>query len=473
MGVSRRACIRGRRFDRWWLAAAGLTLLAAWWSAAHAWARWVNYETSAFDLAFFDQIIWNVSQGNGWDSTFIDYSFLGQHAEPVLLLFVPAYWMGAGPPLLMLTQNLVAAAAAVPLFGAARRAGLAPAAALAAAAGYLMNPYLHRGADFDFHPEVMVGLPVFASAWAAFAGRPRLAAGLALATLALKEDAAFAAMFLGVLLWTRGYRAGGAWTAGLAAAYLVVVVGLVMPWARDGADSDLVARFGHIAGGTTDGGVVRAILLHPWEVPRAFITEGGWWSVLLCAAVTSVCAFRRPVLVVAALPVLVLAALSGHTPQAELEFHYAANGLPLLIVAGIVGAAAMGRWRWVAPVVLVAPAVAGFLAFSPLRPWLGDDPRSAEDRAALAAALDVVPADARVAAQSNVLARLTHRRKAYEFPDSVARAEWFVFDDGGHRSSQSLAGGFAAERARLEPLTERVFAKAGVEVRRRIAADPP
>lgn len=458
----------------WSLAAAAVAVGAAALFLAEAAERWREYRTSAFDLAFFDQLIWNLSRGNGWDSTFIDYSFLGQHVEPILLVFVPAYWLGAGPLVLTCTQAVVAAGAAIPLFFAARRAGLTGAAAFAAALAYLANSYLHRGIAFDFHPEVMAVLPAFAAAWAVFAGRPRLGALLALSALLLKEDAVSVPLFVAALLWVRGHNRPAAWTAAVAVGYTALAVGLVMPWARDGADSDLVARFGAIAGGETDGEVVRALITEPWRVPLYFASEGRWRAVALFVALSGPLAVRKPWLLAAASPILVAASLSGHEPQHRLELHYAATAIPLLLIAAVAGAIELKpRWRRFVPLVLAGPSLAGAAMFSPLAPWQSEPGPTAGHRQAIAAALALIPGDAPVAAQSNLLAHLSQRPEAYEFPDSVSRAEWFIFDDGGHVSSQSIAGGFDRERDRLDGVTERVWSNGFVEVRRRIAPDPP
>src|SRR5205823_1454734 len=96
--------------------------------------------------------------------------------------------------------------AGIVLYAAGRSWRLAPPLATALALCYLANPYLHRGLDFDFHPEMMAGLPVFAALWAIGAKRYRLAMWLSLAPLLLKEDAALVSVGLAALLWECGAK---------------------------------------------------------------------------------------------------------------------------------------------------------------------------------------------------------------------------------------------------------------------------
>ncbi|MDI6751240.1 MAG: DUF2079 domain-containing protein [bacterium] len=47
--------------------------------------------TGHFDLAIFDQAIWNTIHGRILDTTMLDYNFLGAHMSPILILLAPFY----------------------------------------------------------------------------------------------------------------------------------------------------------------------------------------------------------------------------------------------------------------------------------------------------------------------------------------------------------------------------------------------
>lgn len=451
-----------------------LTLLLASgfaaWFATVALLRWNSYETNAFDLGFFDQVIWNTSRGDWFQTTFVPYNFAGQHLEPVLLAFLPAYSLGAGPPVLLLTQAVVAAGAAVPLYLAARRFTLPAWLAVAVAASYLANPYLQRAIAFDFHPEVMVALPAFAAAWAIAARRTRLAVVLALSTLLFKEDAVFVALALAGLALLNGQRRPAAIISAAALAWAALVVLVVLPLARHGAPSDLVQRYGYLAGGRDGFGLLASVVLHPWRPLAELTAPANLWTAAIFLACSGLLALARPWLLVPLLPGLALAILSAHPQQKALELHYAAELVPVAVLATLLAALTL-RQRIAAPLLaslVLVPAVLGAIVLHPL-PSAHGDPPSGAHLAALGEAVALVPADpdVSVSAQSGVLPRLTRRGQAFEFPSNFDRADYVVVDRYGFRSSQSLADGFDPKLARVRTEMQRIYERDGVEVFRR------
>ncbi len=433
--------------------------------------RWQSFETNSFDLAFFDQIIFNTSGGRLFETSFVSYNFAGQHFEPILLAFVPAYWLGAGPYFLTISQAAVAVAAAVPLFFFARRLTNRPAIACAAVVAYLSNPYLHQSIAFDFHPEVMAAFPVFVAAWAVVAERRRMAIVVALSVLLFKEDTVFLALLLAGFMWSRGLKTEAKLTGGAAAGYALLVVLVLMPVIRGGESSDLVERYGYLFPGGLDAWLVRDVVLAPARAARVAFHPEQLWTVALFLAATSVCAFRRPWSLFWVVPGLGLALLSTHHQQRYLQLHYAAELVPALIILGVVGSQALAiraRPSLVAAAV-GGPTLVALVFMNPLASANGTPPSMAH-RAAVSEALAIVPADegVSVSAQSGLLPRLSQRRQAHEFPGHAARADWIVIDRYGFRSSQSLSAGFESELETVRSTLELVYSRDGVEVFRRV-----
>jgi uncharacterized membrane protein len=427
--------------------------------------RWASFETSAFDLGFFDQITWNTAHGAFFQSTFIPYNFTGQHFEPVLLAFVPAYWLGAGPPFLLATQAAVAAAAAIPLHLAARRLGLAPLAAWAASAGYLANAYLHRAITFDFHPEVMIALPAFSAAWAIASGRRRLAVGLALSVLCFKEDAVFVAMALAGFMWLRGMRHAAVVTAATSIAFAVIVVLVAMPLVRHGVSSDLVQRYGYLGHGEDGFALLAAIAAHPWRPLAELLSPDRLRTAALFIVFTAPLALTRPWLLAGTLPGLALALLSASPQQHALELHYGVEIIPVAVLAAVIAAAALAPRlpSLLLAALLVVPSTTGAVLLHPLAGAHGNAP-AATHRAALEAAIALVPPGASVSAQTAILPRLTHRGQAHEFPSYSERADYVIVDRYGARSSQSIADGFGWRLSFVRDEARLVFDRDGVQV---------
>lgn len=445
----------------------------AYWAAVSL-RRWDDFETNAFDLAFFDQIIWNTAHGRWFETTFIPYNFAGQHFEPVLVLFAGAYRLGAGPPFLLVTQAAVVGLAALLLLEAGRSFGLRPWTASAVAGAYLVNAYVHGALQFDFHPETMVVAPAFASLWAAGAGRPRLAAGLALGALLFKEDAVFVVVALAAVMAWRGHRRAGAVTAAVALAWTVVLLGVLMPWWRAGAPGDLGERYADVTGGHDGAGAVAWAVTHPFDVMRAAFQVDHLVTAVVFVLASGVAMLAAPLTLVLLAPGMLLAVLSTHPQQSALELHYAAELVPVATIGVVLGVRRLvGRVPdGAVAAALLVPAVAGFLVLSPASPLAsgGGARPTAEHRAAVLAALAVVPEGEAVAAQSGVAPRLSHREVVTEFPGEWESASWVVVDAYGFRSSQSIGAGFDAALERVRAEWELAFERDGVAVYRRGAS---
>ena len=463
------------RMDAW----TALALVFAAGGAAYVIAisvlRWRHLETNAFDLAFFDQIVWNTSQGRWFDTTFVPYNFAGQHVQLILLPFALAYRLfGVGPVFLTTTQGLVVALAALPLYAAARRFGIAGPLALAISGTYLLNPYLHRAVQFDFHPEVMAAFPAFVSAWAIAVRKYRLASALAVALLVFKEDAVFMTLGLAGLLWLEGARRYALLTVVVSVAYTALVVLILMPYLREGIPSDLVERYGYLVGARDQSEVLPGLLTQPWVVPQHLADAGRLWTMALFVLASAPLAIARPWLLIPLVPGMTLAVLATHPSQSRLELHYAAELVPVALIASTIAVRDLlsrrrdSSWATVSAAAIVLPAVVSFLALSPFSPFEDSPaPPSRVHREAVDEAVAIIPAGVPVSAQSHVLPRLSQREDAFEFPNRHESVDWVVVDRNGHRSSQSLAAGFDDALADVRLEFERVYDSDGVEVYRR------
>jgi len=158
--------------------------------AAYAFARWATLRSSALDLAYFDQVVWNAARGHGFISSFAPYPFFGQHFSPALALLVPLYWIHPSPLWLLGAQSLALGSAVVPLYLLART-WLDHRSSMGACVAYTAQLFVLRAVGYDFHTEALavpfVFLAVLGAARATVAGdRVLFFAGLA--PLLSKED---------------------------------------------------------------------------------------------------------------------------------------------------------------------------------------------------------------------------------------------------------------------------------------------
>ncbi|HEX6029893.1 MAG TPA: DUF2079 domain-containing protein [Tepidiformaceae bacterium] len=433
--------------------------------------QWRDYQNNAFDLAIFDQLLWNTAQGDVFKSSFVPYGqYMGQHFSPVLFVLVPFYWLGAGAVFLTVLQGVVAAAAAVPLYFAARRWVRSEALAAALAGAYLLNPYLHRAVAFDFHPETMVALPAFACAWAASERRFNLAFALGASVLLFKDDSAYVAVALAALIGWSGGRRQGLALAVLAVASFLAVNFAVMPLLRGGYEGDYVPRYDALApGARTVPDLVLGLATHPWRLLVELGRPGVLWTMSLFV-LSAPLMLARPAWLLALIPGVWLAVLSSHPPQHSLELHYAAQLAPLAVIGAMLGAGALRDRvdQRLLSAAAVVPAVIAFAALSPISPFHDRPGRPTDEhRAALTEAVAIVPSHVRVSAQTSIVPRLAHRRTVKEFPGGVSNAEWVVIDRYGALSGISVEWGYWPILDYVREQWDLVFDRDGVQVFRR------
>ncbi len=331
-------------------------LAATGWVAMLLIGRVDGLSATPYDLAFFQQVIWNVGTNGQWISSFHEGSFLGLHFSPILA--VPALverFVGADVRVLSLF-HAAAVGAIVPAAFMFLRAALRPnrwAGALAAglALGIPVWGAMQDVIRSDFHPEAAgVGLALLAG-WAGLTGRPRAMWVFAILALATREDLAYAVGVIGLVVAGRGrgdLRRHGRILALVAASWAVVVFSLLMPWLRDGAVSDTAHYYAWLGGGL---GVLAAPFTMTERVVAALTRPEPWFVVAGMTVSLLGLPLVRPRWGVLVLPPLLALLLSNHRWQANVTLQYSLIlVVPLLVSAGlggrraIVAATRLRRW---------------------------------------------------------------------------------------------------------------------------------
>lgn len=236
--------------ERWLAAVIVLAGVVTVVISAGAIQRHRSYNSVAMDFAFFDQIVWNTSQGRWFETSFVPYNFMGQHVEPILLLFAGLYRITPAPEWLLVVQALSVGGAAIALYQCARQRLAREWLAALVAVSFLLSPTLHAGLAFDYHSEVMASLFVFGGLALLYRGRSLVGVALLLCLLLLKEDAALVLLGLALPLWLASHKRPATVLASVGLLWLIVVVMLVMPAVRGGA-SDLDQRYAHLGDGAS------------------------------------------------------------------------------------------------------------------------------------------------------------------------------------------------------------------------------
>lgn len=390
--------------------------------------RHARFGTFAFDLGIYDQATWLLSEGR----TFITVRGLhvfAHHATPALLLYAPAYRLGAGPELLNASMVVSLALGAVPVYLIARHKIPSQWIATGLAVAYLLHPSLQFFAWESFHPDVMAMTPLL-FAWL-FALRRRWALfALALVyAVSWKEDVALYVAALGVVLVIaqRRWRAG-ALTAAAGATWFLFVNQWLLPTAASSDEAFYDSFFGELGSGPFE--IVRNMVTNPSLVlDRATAGDAVsyYWHLLAPYAFVPLLA---PAVLLATFPQLLVNILSVHSFTREPGFHYSALPLTALTVATVEGVALLRRLtlQRIATATVVLAGLAGSVVWglSPIGLRFDDGwwPLKADRQDAKEEAVAAIDDDDRVSATYQFVPHLTHRDEIYDWPNPFVPTNW-------------------------------------------------
>ena len=404
-----------------------------------SWQRHLAFMSNALDMGMMDQVLWNLTHGRGFYTSYKGFSFLGDHFSPALVALVPFYWLtgGRGVLALVLAQSALIAVSAGTLFVVARSELHSLGLAAAMAVSFLLQPLLHEANLFDFHPDVLA-LPFMILAFYFLRRRQNraLAVSLFVALLA-KEDVALFGVALGLyaFLGLRRRRLGVAIVAGNLL-WLGAVVGFLIPHFSAGHGTYVLWwRYGYL--GRTPQEMVATLSAHPQVIVAQVLTASRAQTLGLLLVPLGGLPLLGGSAILLVLPALAVNLLSQYLPQATLHMHYALLVYPPLYLAAIVGlrrrlagrsGPTLQRHRLFWAGFLLAGGVAMSYYASPLGRWRQPE-LFAVDRHARTAQelLQHVPPQATLSAQSNLAAHLSERPQIQLFPDT-SDAEFVALD---------------------------------------------
>jgi uncharacterized membrane protein len=442
--------------------------------------------TNGLDLGNVDQALWNTAHGDFLAFTNMSpvRNRLALHVEPILLLFVPFYWIGlGGPELLLAVQAAVVGLGALPVYWLTRDALVgpkqheAPRPAGASRDGenrgtgstgsllptgyslipvvfplaYLLIPALEGAVMYDFHAVTIAPtFLLFAFYYLEKRSNWPFVIFSALAVFC-KEDMGLTVAMLGLyamVAWRRWSWGGTTFVAGVA--WFAIMVFLVQPYFSPIGSNIQAGRYAWL--GETPLAVLSTLLNRTslvWDhVWRQANPPGYLVGLLLPTAFLSV---LSPLAWLPALPSFAVNLLSDNPFTWRLEdFHYAAPIVPFVLIAAIYGIRRLvylvekrsqtaSRWVLIAACSILLVASLGYhqaRGFSPLarpfQPWL-----ITEHHRRARAVFAQVPADAAVFAQDNLNPQVSSRRVLYQGPilltdpsrlEGLPTPEYLLFD---------------------------------------------
>jgi uncharacterized membrane protein len=463
------ACVVG-------MAAVFVAFFSAYLFAAHD-----AYLTHSEDMGIMTQALWTTTHGALLHQTVCnivsdnnclgDISRLAIHFEPIMLPLALLYHVFPSPKTLQLVQALVVATGAWPAYAIASRRLGSHAVGVGFAAVYLLHASLDSAVTFDFHAVTLAAAFLMFAMYFMLTRQSAALVVAAVLAMSTKEEVALsvAVLALCVMFFQRRWRLGGALLA-LALVWVVLELRIMGAASPTSAYSPTIGRYAAL--GSSPVGILAYTATHPLAVLRTYVLDPARLRyVRALVAPAGYLALFSPLALVVTVPAMAINMLSNDPAMYSGFLQYPAESIPIVIFASIQGAGViagvgarglaalrrtrvargemwsrlgrvLGQMRLTPRATLAGALVLAALAFAvhdqrdhPLTP-LGKSfswPQTTAHTRAADQLVALIPADASVSAQSNLVPHLSNRRAIYLFPYRDTSADYVLIDQKGER----------------------------------------
>ncbi len=369
--------------------------------------RHALFKSNAYDLGWFDQIVYLISRGQPPFVPFAGYHLLGDHVSVILYPIALLYRLYADVHWLFALQSLALAAGIPLIWLLARQAGLDQRQSWTMALVYLLYPLVFNVNLYDFHPEVFALPGLLAAVWSARAQRLGVFIVTILLVLSCKSVLSLTVTATGLWLaiFVPKQRHYGAIALGLGVAWFLLATQVIVPqFNPDGVPT--IARYSYL-GDSVLAAAANLILKPHLVLGKVFSLATLEYLALLCLPLIWGLHPRHLTPLVATIPAFGLNVLSTQASQRNIVLQYAVPIFPFLLLA-IISAWAAGRVRW-RPRWIVLWSLVGFLALAKYGYFWTEYLSTLDTWGASREAIALIETKGPVLAPAKLVPHLTHR----------------------------------------------------------------
>lgn len=431
---------------------------------------------NGWDLGIFLQILYNNIHGNFFQYSFRSYNYLGDHFSPILIFLFPLGVFKSTWPILAV-QALAMSGAVVVLYLLSKQVLKNRGLSLLLSLSFALNPYTLQIINFDFHPDSFFPLFSFSIIYSLLKKRYFLAYLFFLLLLITREDSLLLVLPLSVVAFlSLKEKKFAVITFASAFSYFLLVNLIVMPLIRGPFAAAITEHYSYL--GESAGQIFFNALKNPFLIASKLGEHNSLGTLMRFLGSNGFIALLNPMVLISSLPIFLSHFLSNVPMRFTLSGHYPAQPLVPLYLAGVfslaffnVKIAASPRLKIFLPIYLIVFKVLSFILFSPFPPSFAVDPYrfTPNSHTRLFFKLkNLIPEEAAVSTQSNLLPFFAFRQKIYQFP-RIDGADYIILDQKGAVSEQSLEAGYWQRVGRLSSLGfELIKEEDGFKIYRRL-----
>ncbi len=375
-----------------------------------------------YDLAYFDQIVWNILHGSIYNSI-LGMVFLGVHVQLIWFLLAPIYFIFPHPYTLLFLQSFALGFTAYPVYLLARK-NLGYRWGLVISFMYLIYPAVNYLNLFELHATAF--LPLFLLSMFYFFSEKRFGLFILFLFLAISCQENIFLAGLGMGVYALCLRRNIKWVVVpilLSCLYFIVCLKVIMPY----FNNDTV-QFKYLYSylGDSPSKIFNNILKHPLGILAIMFIPLKLFYLLDLFGPLSFISFLSPVFLLTVSPLFLQHLLSRRLTQVSIQYHYIAELIPFIFIAFILGVKRLISLRFFAKVnrrtILAKFLILVSLIFAyVVGPWpqlryfavidlIRDDYDVVKEEF-----LKKIPPDAPAVATFEFLSHMTHRKELYSF----------------------------------------------------------
>lgn len=386
----------------------------------------LSFNSTAFDLAIYDQTTWSFSKFTNLFNTVMGAYPFGDHVTPILFLIAPFYWIYSSPIVLLILQTVVIALGALPLYWMARKE-LGTSLSKIILLSYFLYPSLQYINLFDFHPDtLLITFFMFAFYYMQKNNYKLFFLSIFLAGLC-KEYIGLTITFLGIYVFFFKNKKIGAITTLLGLLWLFINFKLVIPFFNPKGYVYTVSVLGYL--GNTLPEMIKTIITRPLFVISNIITLN---KVLYLGLVFVPLAFSllAPEILFLTIPGFAIVLIQQNITYSAILYQHNALIIPFVFIALIYGLKRFIKItrmkKKVLAVIIVSISTLAFVIYGPFTILYNKESFNINTAHVKTGhkVLAMIPKNASVSASTWVLPHLSQREFAYMFPNPFERYFW-------------------------------------------------
>lgn len=226
--------------------------------------RYFNFESEIIDLSYYHIAVWQLSEfhiPHIWD---IPSRFVwDDHFEPILLLFVPFYWISKTATWLFVSQVIIVVSGVIPLYCIVKEKFNDDFLGISMSFSYLLFGGLQMGYGYGFHPIVLFPTLFFWTYYFLEKKKVSWYIFFLFLTLCIKEEIAFTAIAFGFyLLLFKENKKLALLTIGMGIGWYFLCFNIIFPYFSHGKGFGHFGQYGELG---SEGiiGLVKNVFVKP------------------------------------------------------------------------------------------------------------------------------------------------------------------------------------------------------------------